>query len=35
MIRKIYKILSRIADDRDTTTNLLLSIILVFLGYVL
>ena len=35
MIRKLHIILSRIADDRNTTKDLLLSIILIFIGYVL
>lgn len=35
MIRKLHIILSRIADDRSTTKDLLLSIILIFIGYVL
>lgn len=35
MIRKFHIILSRIADDHNTTKDLLLSIILIFIGYVL
>lgn len=35
MIRKLHIILSRIADDRNATKDLLLSIILIFIGYVL
>ncbi len=35
MIRKLHTILSKIADDRSTTKDLLLSIILIFIGYVL
>ena len=34
MIRKIREILNRITDDRNTTKDLLLSIILIFFGYV-
>ena len=35
MIRKLHIILSRSADDRNATKDLLLSIILIFIGYVL
>ena len=35
MIRKLHTILSKIADDRNATKDLLLSIILIFIGYVL
>lgn len=35
MIRKLHIILSRISDDRNATKDLLLSIILIFIGYVL